>query len=304
VDDLLNKQNLGPLNVVAVEPDGTTVKATLGTLAYPQYDRSAYDRGSGIVTLKLSAEAASIAASSDIQIRSGEDEIYLAETDLRPLPVEHNRYVDETDPATPFKVQVYYRGLPALGGVNVTMYDGNTMAPLATKTTDQGGSVEFDIAPTAGGGCQPYVFGAGSAPAPAQLDPQLTPYAYVRTLPSDSAIAAMDPSWANVYNYVLANWNAMAPCMDNWLRLDDPDQVRAYAPVLKQLTDPAYFEHYRYMPVTRDLTAGERTLLYAFLDPPRKVESASDDLAPESAPPEEKPALRDVAAMSRAFRSR
>jgi hypothetical protein len=36
--------------------------------------------------------------------------------------------------------------------------------------------------------------------------------------------------------------------------------------MIKKLTDKAAFENYRYMPVTRDLTEGRRTLLYNFLD--------------------------------------
>ena len=51
---------------------------------------------------------------------------------------------------------------------------------------------------------------------------------YVRTLPADEATAKLAPTWDNVYTGVLANWNAMAPCMDNWLRLDKPAQVKAY----------------------------------------------------------------------------
>ena len=68
----------------------------------------------------------------------------------------------------------------------------------------------------------------------------------------------------------------MAPCMDNWLKLDDPVQVKAYAHVLKRLTDPANFEAYRFMPVTRDMSPGARTLLYKFLDGEQvQIESTS-----------------------------
>jgi hypothetical protein len=80
------------------------------------------------------------------------------------------------------------------------------------------------------------------------------------------AIARLPPTWANVHGQVLQNWEAMAPCMDNWLRLGDADQVKSFAPLLHKLTDKANFELFRFMPVTRDMTAGERTLLYAFLD--------------------------------------
>ncbi len=300
VDELLSKQDLGRLNVVAVGEDGETLVETLGTLSYPQYDRAAYERGAGIVTLKLTPEALSAAEANDIQVRDGEGNVYLAESALRALPEEHNRYVNDDDPPSPVAVQVYYRGARAMGGVTVTLYDGNNMNVLGTADTDMGGKVSFDLTPTAGGGVQPYIFGTG--PAPAQLDPQLTPYMYVRTLPADANIGAMQPTWANVYNMVLANWNAMAPCMDNWLMLDDEDQVRAYAPVLKRLTDPGFFEFYCFMPVTRDMTKGERTLLYAFLDAPpaaaRAAFAAGEEAAPAEAPPH-----RDLAALSRRMRS-
>jgi hypothetical protein len=89
---------------------------------------------------------------------------------------------------------------------------------------------------------------------------------YVRVRPADSAVAKLAPNWENVYARVLANWNAMAPCMDNWLKLDDSAQVLAYAAIVKRLTDPANFESFRFMPVTRDMSRGERTLLYNFLN--------------------------------------
>ena len=62
--------------------------------------------------------------------------------------------------------------------------------------------------------------------------------------------------------------------MDNWLRLDDPAQVKAYAALLKLLTNSANFEHFRFMPVTRDMSADERTLLLKFLDAPDDATAA------------------------------
>jgi hypothetical protein len=98
------------------------------------------------------------------------------------------------------------------------------------------------------------------------INPQVNTYMYVRARGADSAIVQLPPTWENVYVNVLANWNAMARCMDNWSKLDDPDQVKAYAAILKRLTDPANFEGFLFMPVTRDMSSGERALLYNFLD--------------------------------------
>lgn len=298
VDELLNKQDFGDLKAVAVAADGTTVLATLGPIDYHQYDRLSYERASGIVTLKLDAKAAKAAAGAAIQIRTGDGAIVLAEDVLRALPTDHNLYLDEGQSRQTL-VQVFERGRPVGAGVPVTMYDGNSLAVSGTATTDASGQAAFTMASIAGGAVEPYVLVAGANPAaPAQLDPQVTPYMYVRTLPADAATAALAPTWDNVYASVLANWNAMAPCMDNWLRLNDETQVRAYAPVLRQLTDPANFEAYRFMPVTRDMTAGERTLLYKFLDSPP---AAGLEMAEAPAP---KPRLKNLERMSRAMRSR
>jgi hypothetical protein len=67
--------------------------------------------------------------------------------------------------------------------------------------------------------------------------------------------------------------------MDSWLDLKDPNQIKAYAPIIKRLTDPASFEHYRYMPIVRDLSPGQRTLLYKFLDGPVVAESPQTSFA-------------------------
>ena len=91
----------------------------------------------------------------------------------------------------------------------------------------------------------------------------------------------------------------MATRMDNWLRLDDPAQVKAYAGVLKKLTDPSNFEAFRFMPVTRDMTQGERTLFWNFLDAPLEPEADTGSLE-ASAPAAPK---RGLAKLSRAMRS-
>lgn len=91
----------------------------------------------------------------------------------------------------------------------------------------------------------------------------------------------------------------MAPCVDNWLRLEDPAQVQPYAPLIKKLTDPSNFEALRFMPVTRDMTVGERTLLWNFLDAPLQLEADAESVeAGTPAAPR-----RDLAKLSRAMRS-
>lgn len=305
VDAILTKQNLGTLNVVAVS--GGAVVATLGSLGYHQYDRTAYEAGAGIVALQLDPADVGAASDNDIQIRASNGATLLAETEFCALPTEHNRYLNEGDPASTTAVQVYVRGVPGGAGIDVTMYDtgsaGGPAVLVTTAATDPNGVATFPIAPIAGGGLTSYVFLGGPAPGtPTQINPQRTPYMYARTLPADEAIGNLPPTWDNVYTGVLANWNAMAPCMDNWLRLDDPAQVKAYGSVLKKLTDPNNFEAFRFMPVTRDMTVGERTLLWNFLEAPLEPEvSGAQPPDVEEPTPAPEPQL-DLTRLSRAMR--
>jgi hypothetical protein len=288
----LTKMKLGDLTAVAVAADGTTVIATLGTFGYDAYDKEAYEASAGIVTIKVDPVASQQAQTADIQLRRQQDgSVLLAETALRAVPTMPNIYLDEGNKTT-LPVQVLDRGKPAAAGITVTMTNPDSAtAASVTGQTDAQGIVTFPISGTTGE-IEGFVLTPGQgAPAPQQIDPQSTTYVYVRTLPADANIAALEPTWDNVQHYVLRNWQAMAPCMDNWLDLGNPDQVKSFAPMLHKLTAKESFEAFRFMPVTRDMTAGQRTLLYAFLDGTRPLALAA------KAPP--RPSLRQL---SRAMR--
>lgn len=265
----LTKANFGELSVVAVDASGAA-PVTLASFDYPQYDREAYLATSGIVTLPVKADALKTAQSSDLQLRDAAGGVLLAEQALRALAVAPNLYVDQNDKATA-TLQVYSRGVPAGAGIQVMVCvmsaDGSTVDSTFTVTTTADGTVTFPLV-TSAPAITAYVPLPGPNPVqPTQgIDPQVYTYMYVRVLPADVKIAQLPPTWENVYGRVLANWHAMAPCMDNWLDLGNEAQVRSFGPMIKKLTDPNYFEHFRYMPVTRDLTPGSRTLLYNFLD--------------------------------------
>jgi len=261
----LTKFDLGGLTAVAVGPDGQSVVATLGTFGYDKYNREAYERAAGIITIKVDPDAARVAQTADIQLRKSDKSVVLAEAALRAMAVTPNVYLDQGSPTT-VDVQVLDRGKSAGAGVKVTMADSSgSVATTASATTDARGIATFPVQGVTGQVDQ-YILLTGDATSVPQLDPQLVTYVNVRTLPADDQIARLPPTWDNVYARVLRNWHAMAPCMDNWLDLGDPAQVKAFASLLRKLTDKANFEAFRFMPVTRDMTAGERTLLYAFLD--------------------------------------
>ena len=281
VDKDLTKMKLGPLTVVAVGPVGPVAQATttLGTFDYSQYDRAAYEASAGIVTVPLAAGTAQAAAAGNIALQDANGNVLLAELPLRAIPATPNLYLDEGQRVTA-TFQVYDRGRPATSslsfGLSQITASGGAVDNTVQAKTDANGFFELPLVGMSAG-ITAYVpwFTASENPGPnGGLNTQINTYMYVRMRPADTPIAELPPTWENVYVNVLANWNALAPCMDNWLRLDDPAQVKAYAALLKLLTNPANFEHYRFMPVTRDMTAGERALLYKFLDAPDDATAA------------------------------
>lgn len=311
-DLALTKKNWGILDVVALDPSKPGGFVSLASIGYDEathpgcqayYAREYYEAQSGIVTLEV--DGSSIPAGAPLQLRAGTD-ILLDEQAVRAIPLLPNLYLDEGDSAEA-AFQIYVNGVPGGGGTDVTVwaYDANgNVLPNPPSSFPWSGQAGPDglfkvPLPNNSPGCVGYVPLIGAdQPAPSiGLYPQVTTYAYVRTLPADEAVAALDPTWDHVYTLVLANWNAMAPCMDNWLDLHDPDQIRAFGPMIRRLTDPANLETFSYMPVTRDMTAGERALLYKFLDAP----------APASAPrlgsEESRPTVEGAARLSRFMRS-
>lgn len=288
----LAKQDLGVLHFVA--NDGTTIKP-LASMTPAQYGRDAYVASSGLVVLDADPDGASFAGTADIELRNDDGSgnygkiVYLAEQALRAIPTSPNLYINEGDNVTT-DVQVYDRGALVGKGVQVSMVGGPSASILNTANTDATGTASLAYQGPQFGAVEGFVLLPGPNPAlPASIDPLLTTYMYIRSLPLDADTAALPQTWDNVYTRVLAKWQAMAPCMDNWLDLGSEAQVKAYAPLLQQLTDPANFEDFLFMPVTRDMTQGERTLLWGFLGlgtPPSAVRatvrgvSALEEAAP------------------------
>ncbi|MES2038397.1 MAG: hypothetical protein V4495_11195 [Pseudomonadota bacterium] len=280
----LKKQDLGTLQLFL-----TGKSDPIASINYDKYDRSAYEAGSGIVNFDISKANPADIEKGQLELHSSKFGLLLQESVLRVIPQTPNQYLDQ-GPAGNVKFQLYARGKPLHQASDVTLFqmafNGGQVTGTQNLKTDAHGVLNVS-ADASKGTVYAYVPIPGkNAPAPTQgLDTQANTYAYVRVRQADTAIAAMAPTWDNVYKHVLINWNAMAPCMDNWLDLANPAQVHQYANILRRLTAPAAFETYLFMPVTRDMTAGQRSLLYKFLDKPLTALTAAEqaDLA-EKAP--------------------
>ncbi|MCF3973983.1 hypothetical protein [Paracoccus salsus] len=292
------KVDLGDLKLIAADPAPAVAITEIATIPYSRYDQAAFEATSGIVDIPLAPGVAKSLAGMNLSVSAG-GKTYLEEAPLRAISDKPNCYLDEGSPGEA-TVQVYERGVPAGAGIDVTLSELGASQPTALSLkTDSSGQVTFPLSASAGN-----VTGLVLQPGP---DPTLpvtvnsfnvlrSTYMYLRVLPADDDIAALPPTWQNVHDHVLSNWEAMAPCMDNWLRLGDEAQVRSYGPLIKKLTDPANFEDFRFMPVTRDLTQGQRRLLYNFLDGAAGMAAAGEaekDAAPEP----------NYHALSRAMRS-
>ena len=281
VDAALTKQNLGTLSILAVDQSGG-LQHLLGSIPYSSYDRQAYEASAGIVTVPLAPGMAERIVRQDLNLRINDAQgPLLQELPLRAIPLAPNFYMDQATTNTA-SFRVYRHGTPVGSGVNFQLKqmsaDGSRVEKDIPMTTDGEGIARLPL-PAADAGITAYRANFPQqpelrpSPSPDEIKSLLDTYMYVRALPVSAAIAALPPTWPNVYKYVLSNWNAMAPCMDNWLRLDDPEQIRTHAAILKRLTDPNAFEHFRYMPITRDMTGAMRALLYAWLDSPKDVEA-------------------------------
>ncbi|HEY6815074.1 MAG TPA: hypothetical protein VI168_06005, partial [Croceibacterium sp.] len=240
-----DKADLGTLKIVAADPPPAVAIMDVATLAYAQYDQAAYEATSGIVDIPLASGLAATLANMDFSVLGGDGTKLLEEAPLRAIPADPNLYADQGDAVTT-TVQVYERGVPAGAGIEVTLSEiGATQQTGLSQTTDAQGQVSFPLSTTTGTvtglalqpGADPTLPVTANA-----FDPQTYTYITFRVLPADTSIGALPPTWDNVHNYVLSNWEAFAPCMDNWLRLGDEAQVQAYAPVIRKLTDPANFE--------------------------------------------------------------
>jgi hypothetical protein len=291
IDLQQKKQDFGPLSVSVIDSGGNTTE--LGTIDYSQYNRDAYRDSAGIVTLPLSDLQAKAAANGDLQMTSTDGKTtYMAEQALRAIPCDPNLYVNLGDPDSTTDVLVLNKGVPAGSGITVAMeLNSPSVLQSTTAVTNSDSIATFTVLSSEGqqGQVQGFVLQPdpdGSAEA-ININPQATTYMYIRMLADPGPFQGPVPpaaTWDNVYDFCLVNWNAMAPCMDNWLDLKSETEVKAYASIIKKLTDPANFESYRFMPVTRDMTPGERDLLYRFLDGDQAKPVGLEAAAPEEPP--------------------
>lgn len=275
----LAKQDLGPLQVVAKAPAG---EVTLATLPYSAYNAAAYTATSGLVDIALDDAQAEAALDGDLEVRVGDGAALLSEQLLTVVTDKANIYLEQGESAT-VELRALERGRPPSSPVSITMAEIGGPLPPTQVVTGEDGTVVVPIqASSSGSWSWLLVPWRDRPPTAPSADPAVSEYLVLRIAPLDDQIARMEPTWQNVHEQVLRDWEALAPCMDNWLSLGDERQVTRHAKLIRQLTSRDRFEHYRYMPVTRDLSKGQRTLLHRWCDAVLGVPSPEALAAPEA----------------------
>lgn len=265
------KKDVGALEVRVRAADGTSTP--LSTLDYARYDRDAYTASAGIVDIPVEDSLADVVENGDLEIVPATGPP-LTEVALRAWSEDANAYLDQSDPAKDIVVRVHERGRVPAGEMRVQVSvrgpDGPLVVPLDVAAGT--GSVSLSVSPGTAGVrhliYQPHR-ATEAAPAPASLNPGSSDLTTIRTLPHDDEwaaeiLAAGRVGWDVVHRDILRSYEIVTPRMSNIIDFSDPDAVRTFARRFLEVTDPALFESARYMPVTRDLSAGKLRVLRAF----------------------------------------
>lgn len=276
-DANLEKIDVGPITVSA-NRDGAV--SEIGRIEPAAYNRRAYEAGAGIVDIDVSAPPdGTLTLSAD---SVGGRSVSLTERELTAFCDDCNVYLDQDEVRT---LVIHAREHGAVPGrplsVLVATYPASMVQPAETTVLpiSADGTAELEIRGTAPGfrhlgfftipadGTGPR---EGDVQPPESLDVDSAQLTSVRTLPFDDKPAADTPddalTWEFVYANILMTYAAIAPRMSTIIDLSDADAVRTFALRFKEVTSAELFESLRYMPVTRDLSRGKRTLLHRFCD--------------------------------------
>ena len=278
LDRDVEKADFGPLEV-AVQTDDDVVG--IGQIEPSAYDRSAYEARAGVVDMDVSghADVAALLSRGRLLIRvdapTGRT-VLLDERRLTSSCDDCNVYLDQDEPRT-LVIRARECGerpsrpLSILVATYVQAEDVVFSGEMTVLPVSQDGTASLRIR-----GEQPgyrhlgfTVFSEDDVPVPPATLPIATAdFTSVRTLPFDDELEDTTPDEALTFDFVfaevLATYDAIAPRMSNILDLSSADAVRTFARRILELVDPALFESSRYMPVTRDLSRGRRTLLRRF----------------------------------------
>ena len=271
----LEKTNLGKL-VVGVSEGGEF--SELGVVDPIQYEREAYERDSGIITVPIQTTQATRnkLANGRIEVWCQSERVnklVLAEQPKVVVAEQRDAYTT-IDDSFQQEVRVFDRGQPASKSTSIVVgkYRGlrRTEDAQSVVSLTEDGEAVLPLDTTKIG---PFDFGM-AAFDPENEVPQLPPriditsgqFLSVRVLASDDELEANtsddELTWKLIYGEILQNWDLMNPIMNlRGLPLSDEAEMTALAAVIAEVISKEMHESFRYMPITRDLSRGKRLLL-------------------------------------------
>ncbi|MFT5787124.1 MAG: hypothetical protein ACI9KK_002486 [Ascidiaceihabitans sp.] len=275
------KSGIGPL-ALTLTTDGST--QTINALAESDFRKSAYFASGGIIDVPLGTVSASDVLDGTLGLSSPTNTVTpLEEVALTAEVDQRSIYVDMGNPGQ-FIVDVRASTgtVPADTKVfaNIVTNSSDKVVVLTGGTTETTGNsypvtngqatVTFDGQDE--GNCIVLLQAFTGVDVPvtlAQFPAPTTGYAAIRVMPTDAdinAVADADVTWDYVYNNVLRPFDLVYRGMScGVFSLGSQDAVKAHANSIVGLTDLSQFESPLYMPVTRDLSAGRRALLWRYL---------------------------------------
>ncbi|HEX6159784.1 MAG TPA: hypothetical protein VF111_06435 [Thermoanaerobaculia bacterium] len=275
VDFPLTKQTFGTLTVSA---GGTQI----AQISESQYDKSSYEATGGIIDVQVSDPSPLIAGLITITgTQNGQPITMFSEAGLTAQTSTKNVYLDETGSAD-ITVYVADTGRPAAAGtqVQVARYPASQRGGTVVQTLTVGakGLASFKVSATVAGydfyRFVPFRAGTTPPPPPPRINGMTDFYCGVRTLPFDDQLNRNTPdsqlTWDWVYTNILqpfdlcpaAAMRALKIGLDEKTIWDNPKGAAR----IKAATAAANFDSTGYMPITRELSRGLRTLLHRWAD--------------------------------------
>lgn len=300
-DPSLKKADLGTFTL-QVTGSGGQVTPIGAPITFADYDRQAYESGGGIVEVSFAADPAlaTTIAQGTLQLVSGSGTVALQQVSLVSETDQRGLWVDEATTAE-VRVQTYQNGAtPPAGTVQLLVapysfdasqgtftliqdatqavfeiLDGSgqplPLAPILPVGPD--GSTTFTVR-SLQAGMGNYLFFPFTGPAPAPpptlgaLDPNQS-FAALRALPFDDELNKQTPdsalTWDFIYQNVLSTWDVVYPLMSTIIPLSNQQDVDQAAGQILVRVDLNPDRSSKYMPVTRDMSAGKKKLLLRYL---------------------------------------
>jgi hypothetical protein len=252
-----------PLGEAVLQARNGTETSEIGPVPY---DQTTYEQTAGVVEVPFPPALGPTIAASELVLLTEHGGEMLVEAPVMVESDDRCVYLQQGESAM-VRFLALARGAPLAEPVRFLVMDepGEGAHPPVVQfpeTIDVGGGTDNVLTlQAANPGCT--VIRLARSPGGRRLDTARDTYISVRVLPTDDYGHLEDDqlTFPLIYREVLRYYHLLHPAMSQKLDLGDEQVVTAAAEGLLRRTDPGNWHRARYMPRTRDLSAGKRRLL-------------------------------------------